>query len=170
MSGGDDIIDLEPEHIDAMIGLRQETENLHRDLHPRLFSGARPAERIRKHLGAFVDADRSDGRFAIGHVGDDGVQAYALGSWFEHDGDETMRTRRGVYVHDIAVRPDRRGKGLARALMDEIVRRAAARGLPAQVHAAVWHGNDHSHALFLAAGFQPLNTSYALYLDSDDGA
>ena len=55
-------------------------------------------------------------------------------------------------VQDIFVAPDRRGRGVARALLDDAAQRAG-RDNARFLHATVWDGNDASHALFASLGY-----------------
>lgn len=156
-----------------MAALRQRTEDLHRDLHPRIMWGARSVEGVQAHLRRYVEhrnRGKPRARFGIGCVQHGRVLAYALYSTFGHADDDTMRARHGIYVHDITVDPDHRRRGLAKALLADISARARRTGLPAQVHAVVWAGNEESRKLFENAGYAPLHTSYALFLEDDDGA
>jgi ribosomal protein S18 acetylase RimI-like enzyme len=64
-----------------------------------------------------------------------------------------LRDRCGA-LHDIFVAEGQRRRGIARALVDEMVRRLAALGAPQVVLATAW-GNSGAQALFRSLGFRP---------------
>lgn len=170
MGGAHDIQYLDARHLDDVLDLRNATDALHRDLHPRIFQEPRPAAAARADLERYLKGSGPRERFAIGHVEGGRVQGYALCRLFDHPADDMMQARQGIYIRDIAVQPDKRERGLATALLQKITELARTMGENVQVHAGVWGGNDASNALFRAAGYQTLNTSYALFLDGPDGA
>ncbi|MEM7188646.1 MAG: GNAT family N-acetyltransferase [Pseudomonadota bacterium] len=170
------ILDLTADHLPEMIKLRMSTERLHRRLLPRIFHGRRTEAEteanLRRYLG-LVDDKEPRNRFAIGCTDAGTLRGYALYSLFDWPQDDTMNARRGIYVRDIAVAESHLRQSIGSSLLQELRRRAEASGLPAELHATIWEGNDASKALFKKAGFVPLNTSYALYLDqagASDGA
>ncbi|MEM1162724.1 MAG: GNAT family N-acetyltransferase [Pseudomonadota bacterium] len=165
MSERAEIIDLTEAHLPEMVVLRQQTEQLHQDLLPRLFQGPREPKDTATHLRRYLTDDPKAQRRAIGYVEDGRLCGYALYSTFVWEADDTMKERRGIYVRDIAVDPACRRKSIAQQLLQVLADEAAADGQPAELHATIWAGNTASEALFRQAGFTPLNTSYALYLD-----
>ena len=169
MSASPKIHNLDPSHLDDIVALRRATDAMHGELHPGLFQPTRDENQLRADVEQYLTATQSDDRFAIGSVQGARVIGYALCSKFEHDADEFMPARRGLFVRDICVQPDRRGHGVGRAILDKVTELAREMGGTTQVHATVWEGNHPSAAMFRAAGFKPLHTSYALCQDEHDG-
>jgi GNAT superfamily N-acetyltransferase len=62
--------------------------------------------------------------------------------------------RRYVYVCDLDVAPEHRGRGLSRVLMREVEREAAHRGI-SRLELAVAYGDPRSRAVWERHGFQP---------------
>jgi ribosomal protein S18 acetylase RimI-like enzyme len=83
---------------------------------------------------------------------DQAVEGYAYGRMEERDWN-ALRDRCGA-LHDIYVAPAARRKGIARALVEEMVRRLGELGAPQVVLATAW-GNESAQALFRAMGFRP---------------
>ncbi len=55
-------------------------------------------------------------------------QAAGLALWFYNF--STFEGRHGLYLEDLYVRPEHRGRGLGRALLERLARRCVAEGLP----------------------------------------
>jgi len=77
-------------------------------------------------------------------------------------GFSTFKARPLVNIHDLAVLPGRRGKGVGRALMQAVEDEARARGA-CKVTLEVLSGNETARALYAACGY----AGYAL--DPDKG-
>lgn len=67
------------------------------------------------------------------------------------------RADRVLHVHELAVRPERRRRGVARALLGALRAAAAERAL-ATLSLDVYAFNAEARALYEAAGFAPLRT------------
>jgi ribosomal protein S18 acetylase RimI-like enzyme len=80
------------------------------------------------------------------------VAGYCYGRIEERDW-QALRDRSGA-LHDVYVTEGMRRRGIARALVEEMVRRLAALGAP-QVVLATASGNAGAQALFRALGFRP---------------
>lgn len=93
-----------------------------------------PAPRV------FCDIAEWDGRPA----------GFAL--WFYNY--STFRGRRGIYLEDLYVRPEHRGKGLGKALLEGLARRCADEGL-ARLEWAVLDWNAPSIAFYESLGARP---------------
>ena len=76
-----------------------------------------------------------------------GPEIVAVGSCWLSDSPERLR------VLDIAVLVEHRRAGIARAVMTELCRRAAAADKP--VRLSVWHDNDPARTLYEDLGFRP---------------
>lgn len=67
-------------------------------------------------------------------------------------GFSTFAAKRLINIHDLAVIPSHRGRGLSRALLDAV--EAKARALDcARITLEVLEGNDHARRIYHAAGF-----------------
>lgn len=65
--------------------------------------------------------------------------------WMEEDG--------GLYLHRLAVHPEARRQGIARALIDEVEREARRRGLPC-IRLGVRLALEDNRRLFASCGFE----------------
>jgi GNAT superfamily N-acetyltransferase len=83
----------------------------------------------------------------------DGVPAgFAL--WFYNY--STFRGRCGIYLEDLFVRPEHRGRGIGKALLANLARRCAAEGL-ARLEWAVLDWNAPSIAFYESLGARPMS-------------
>ena len=94
---------------------------------------------------------------------DGNVEGFAL---FFHSF-STWLGRAGLYLEDLFVRPQSRGRGLGKALLTELARIAVQRGY-GRMEWACLDWNTPSIDFYLAMGAQPLNewTTYRLEGDS----
>jgi GNAT superfamily N-acetyltransferase len=83
----------------------------------------------------------------------DGVPA-GLALWFYSY--STFRGRCGIYLEDLFVRPEHRGRGIGKALLANLARRCAAEGL-ARLEWAVLDWNAPSIAFYESLGARPMN-------------
>lgn len=81
-----------------------------------------------------------------------GTEAVGLANCFE--GFSTFACQPLLNIHDLAVRPDYRGQGVGRALLDAIATEARARGC-CKVTLEVLSGNAAAQALYARAGYKP---------------
>ena len=79
----------------------------------------------------------------------------------------TFRGRHGIYLEDLYVRPERRGRGVGKALIAALARRCADEGL-ARLEWAVLDWNAPSIAFYESLGARPLDdwTVYRLTGDA----
>jgi diamine N-acetyltransferase len=68
----------------------------------------------------------------------------------------TFRGRHGIYLEDLYVRPERRGRGIGRALIAALARRCAEEGL-ARLEWAVLDWNAPSIAFYRSLGARPMD-------------
>jgi ribosomal-protein-alanine N-acetyltransferase len=73
------------------------------------------------------------------------------------------------HILNIAVRPDRRGRGVGRALVRECIRRAARAGC-ARIHLEVRAGNVEAQRLYLRCGFVFDGIRKGYYTDTGEDA
>lgn len=110
-----------------------------------------------------VDARESDLRAAlfgerprafcdVADAGDGSLLGFAL--WFYSY--STFRGRHGIYLEDLFVVPQARGRGIGRALLANLARRCTREGL-ARLEWSVLDWNAPSIAFYRALGAQPLD-------------
>ena len=73
------------------------------------------------------------------------------------------------HLLNIAVRPDRRGGGVGRALLRECIRRGARAGA-SRIHLEVRAGNEEARRMYHAAGFSFLGIRKGYYNDTGEDA
>ena len=82
----------------------------------------------------------------------------------------TFRGRHGIYLEDLYVRPEHRGRGIGKALLQGLARRCRTEGL-ARLEWAVLDRNAPSIAFYESLGAQPQDTwtGYRLTGEALDG-
>lgn len=75
----------------------------------------------------------------------------------------TWRGRPGVYVQDMYVAPQARGRGLGRDLMEAVMRRSRERG-GSYVKLAVYDGNEQAIGFYRSLGFEICDDEQVLAL------
>jgi ribosomal protein S18 acetylase RimI-like enzyme len=80
-----------------------------------------------------------------------GVRVVGIATCFL--GFSTFAARPLINIHDLAVLPDYRGRGIARALLKAVVRKARARGC-VKVTLEVREDNTRARRVYEAAGFR----------------
>jgi GNAT superfamily N-acetyltransferase len=78
----------------------------------------------------------------------------------------TFRAQPGLYLEDLFVRPDRRGKGHGKALLRALARLAVARGC-GRLDWAVLHWNEPALAFYRALGAVPMDEWTVYRLDGE---
>jgi ribosomal protein S18 acetylase RimI-like enzyme len=109
--------------------------------------GGKPLdESVRERLVAALDA--FPGAFTL--LAFDGDEAVGLANCFT--GFSTFAARPLVNIHDLAVKPGRRGRGIGRALMQAVEDEARSRGA-CKVTLEVLGGNEPAKALYTSRGY-----------------
>jgi ribosomal protein S18 acetylase RimI-like enzyme len=100
---------------------------------------------------------------AIGFVAElDGrLAGYALAGVHHRPATKLTPAERWIDLDQIAVAPEARRRGVARALCEEVIAHARALGLEG-VQLNVWAFNPEAQALFTSLGFDPLSMRLAL--------
>lgn len=101
---------------------------------------------VRERLAAALDA--FPGAFTL--LAFDGDEAVGLANCFT--GFSTFAARPLINIHDVAVKPGVRGKGIGRALMQAVEHEARARGA-CKITLEVLGGNERAKALYAALGY-----------------
>ena len=88
----------------------------------------RLAHEVRSTPESFAAALFGDAPRAFCDIVEWDGQAAGLALWFYNF--STFEGRHGLYLEDLYVRPEHRGRGLGRALLENLARRCVAEGLP----------------------------------------
>jgi ribosomal-protein-alanine acetyltransferase len=88
---------------------------------------------------------------------EDNIAGYLITQWVLDE----------VHILNIAVARDRQRQGIARALMNELFRIAAADGM-CDMFLEVRASNEAAQALYRAFGFQPISSRKRYYSDGED--
>jgi ribosomal-protein-alanine N-acetyltransferase len=80
----------------------------------------------------------------------------------------SFSTARLLHVVSIAVRESFRRRGMARALMDEAMKRGVASYKATECYLEVRIGNDAAIGLYEKLGFAKVKRNYGYYLDGED--
>ncbi len=91
----------------------------------------------------------------------EGEEAVGLALYFFEF--STWRGRPGVYVQDMYVAPQMRGRGLGRDLMEAVMRRSRERG-GSYVKLAVYDGNEQAIGFYRSLGFEVCDDEQVLAL------
>jgi GNAT superfamily N-acetyltransferase len=92
------------------------------------------------------------------------VEGTAVGYAFFFTAFSTFRGQPGIYLEDLFVRPEHRGRGIGKALMATVARRVVERG-GGRLEWAVLDWNTPSIAFYEAAGASPVKgwTAYRIH-------
>jgi len=110
-------------------------------------------------LGETLFGPRPYAEVLIGEV--DG-EALGLALFFHNF--STFEGRPGIYLEDLFVRPDARGKGLGRALLTELARLAVERGC-ARLEWSVLDWNEPSIGFYKSLGARPMDEWTVMRVD-----
>lgn len=89
---------------------------------------------------------------------DEILLAYCFCQLREHRGSTVMTDRKEVYIDDLCVEENCRGKGVAKALYRHVCAWAKQTGC-SFVTLNVWQGNDSAHGFYEAMGLTPRSTT-----------
>ena len=114
-----------------------------------------------ERLSGEVDADEAtiaaalfgDSPRAFCDIAEWDGEAAGFALWFYSF--STFRGRHGIYLEDLFVRPAHRGRGIGRALLQNLARRCAAEAL-ARLEWAVLDWNEPSIAFYRSLGARPM--------------
>lgn len=87
---------------------------------------------------------------------------------FVYDGERLVGAGRALadgrdcsYVCDVAVVPELQGKGLGRAIVEDLVKRSAGH------QKIILYANPGTEAFYEKLGFRPMRTAFAIFRDRD---
>ncbi len=105
-----------------------------------------------------------DAPAVFAHVAEDGGAVVGMAIWFLNF--STWTGRHGIYLEDLYVRPEVRGRGAGRTLVAALAREAADRGY-ARVDWAVLRWNEPAIAFYRSLGAGPMDEWVGYRLDAD---
>ena len=167
----DQIIDLTRRHLTAMIALRNRTQAVHHHMLPHVFSRDVNPNLIKEELKGYLPPwwpFSSRDSFARGWVEGGDLAGYVLFRMGHRPPDGLFLDRRLVLINDIAVAQAHQDRGIARALVQNVVDDAAETGDEVELIATIWEGNAASQRVFADQGFAPINTAFSLVLNGTD--
>ena len=130
------------------------THALHAAALPRVFQP--PSAEVVQSADVERLLDRPD-RLVLVATEDGAFAGYAHAELEQVAATAMKRADAVLHVHELAVRPERRRRGVARALLRALRAAATARGL-ATLSLDVYAFNAEARALYEAEGFAPLRT------------
>ena len=139
-----------PSDVDALVGLIGDLADFERA------AGSVQVEPAQLHAALF-GADPS----VFAHVADDAGQVIGMAIWFLNF--STWTGRHGIFLEDLFVRPEARGRGVGRALVRELARLARSAGY-ARVDWSVLDWNEDALRFYRGLGAVALDewTGYRL--------
>ena len=155
-----DIRRAEPRDIPGMTALLLQVGQVHHLLRPDIFrSGA--LKYSQEQLQALL---RDENRPIFVAAEGDFVAGYCFCALREYSGSGVSTNRKELYIDDLCVDENCRGKGVASALYSRVS--DFARGLGcAFITLNVWCGNDHAMGFYEKAGLRPRNITMEMPLE-----
>jgi ribosomal protein S18 acetylase RimI-like enzyme len=145
----------------ALAALNQSVQDMHADAFPEKFRRNVPAESVARAFGAAIQ-----GPSAYWLIGEEEQPiAFLCAEFREHEESWSVVAHRICYLAGIAVAPEYRRKGIARALLDELKREAEARGVTS-IELDVWAFNEPAKRAFAILGFRGMRERMALAIEN----
>jgi len=138
--------------VPELVGLRMVNAAWHVTLDPRIYRIPDPRA-VRRHFAEVVSEELILVADAGRHL-DAMVEVVAVRDPPDH---QILVPRRAAEVHTV-VRPDARGRGLGRQILEAAVRAAAERGIEI-LYAGIFARNEQAMRFYTAAGFDPRGTT-----------
>ncbi|WP_135547423.1 GNAT family N-acetyltransferase [Paenibacillus cymbidii] len=140
---------------DAMLlaRLNKDVHELHVSLYPQYFKEYRVEEILE-----FFSKATGDSRFLFFVLEDNGKYfGYAWVEIKEYRENAFMKAYRSVFVHQLSIGSEHRGKGLGSLLMNTIYELAASRGIR-RIELDYWADNHSAASFYDKQGFQAYRT------------
>lgn len=155
-----EIRDAQEGDIQAIIKLRKQIDDLHAQLMPDLFSSTYMYSE--EDVRAYFRAEKS--RVIVVEDPDTTqVAAYAVLNTERLEARSIFKSKSTIYVNDLCVRDDVRGKGIGRALMEYIIMYAKESNVDT-VELHVFASNEPAVRLYESMGLKDLNKRMVLNL------
>ena len=134
--------------LDALVELNQDVQELHVGLRPSVFKPTRNHD-MSSGLSAFISGDHFQ-TFIAEHDGS--AIGYAIAEVRHQDENAFKLSRDYLLIHQIAVAPDHRRKGVATALLEHARDLARQEGI-ARLQIDVYSANHDARAFYASQGF-----------------
>ena len=150
----------EIDDIPHILRLLRQVCNVHQDIRPEIFrrDGVKYTETNLKEL--LLDENRPVWCAVEGET----FLGYCFCQWAEYRGSTVMTDRRELYIDDLCVDEDCRGRGVATALYRHVVEWAKAAGA-AFITLNVWTGNDSAMRFYEKMGMKPRKITMDMTLE-----
>jgi ribosomal protein S18 acetylase RimI-like enzyme len=133
----------------ALVALNRSVQEMHADAFPERFRRNAPQETVERAFAAMIEAPSSYWLVAE----EDQPVAFLSAEFRDRDESWYLVPHRLCYLAAVAVAPAFRQRGIARALLDELQREAAARGAFC-IELDVWSFNEQARQAFARLGFR----------------
>ena len=145
-----EIVRLVEKHFKEVSRLNLSVHKLHVEWYPEIFKELSEAE-LEKCLRDYFD-DKTAGGFTAFIEGE--VAGYVLFRRRDHEENSFQKARSFLYIDQIGVREDLRGRGTGKALLDEVKSEALKMG-DVRLALEVWANNKNAQSFFRSEGFAP---------------
>ena len=142
-----------PDDVPAVVGLVRELAEYEKALHE-----------VRLTEDQLTDCLFGDSPALFGHVAEDGDAVVGVALWFLNF--STWRGTHGVYLEDLYVQPEHRGKGLGKELLRTLASVCVERGY-SRLEWSVLDWNTPSIDFYRAAGAVPMD-GWTVFRLTDD--
>ena len=147
--------------IPGMIALLKQVGEVHHVIRPDLFrSGAQ------KYDERDLEALLKDAQRPIFVAVEDGVLGYCFCMFKTTENNTVLRDRRELYIDDLCVDENCRGRGVGQKLYDHVLRFAREEKFDA-VTLNVWCGNDSAMHFYEKQGLKPRNIHMEMCLEDN---
>lgn len=133
----------------------------HAELLPEVFREVAGPQRPQGYMAAYLERDDAD--YLLADLGGE-IVGFVSVRREAHPDIPLFQPLDFVLISDAWVDPDRRGRGVGRALFEAATRWAEARDLT-RMRCTVWAANEAAHAFYLGLGFRPLSVDLELDLE-----
>lgn len=149
----------------ALAALNHSVQNMHADAFPEKFRRDTPDESVAR---VFSTAIQSPSNYWLVWVEEQPI-AFICAEFREHDENWCVVAHRSCYLSGIVVAPQFRRKGIARALLEELKREAAARRVTS-IELDVWAFNEQAKRTFATLGFRGMREKMTLVMEKPNQA